>query len=408
MGLFSSSLNKNRVEILCDIGNGSIGVALVSYSLSGEKPTILFNERIFSVSKEQKGLMDILVVMDKNLKTLLTKALSHSASFAVKPVRVSCFYSSPWYISETNVLKIKQSEPIIFSELIIKKALDEAEKGFLSNDVIKNDQLVDEDIRLIERKITRIKLNGYQTHNPIGKKASDLEVSIFLSAVPQNVLFMLEETIDKFWHKIKVEHHSFPIASFSMLRNEFDPQGTCLIVHVAENITDIFLVNDERLLDTFSFPLGNRNIIRSIEDKCGLDYEIASSALSMYSKDEIHLDQVGKIRESIEFAKKDWMAHFQNACSTLTKQICVPSTVYLMSDLKTASFFESIIRNSSFDNHVMFDKELKVYTMEQNIFNKYILYKYSSHKDFFLETEILYVNLISNNKEKIIDNYTLE
>jgi hypothetical protein len=32
----------------------------------------------------------------------------------------------------------------------------------------------------------------------------------------------------------------------------------------------------------------------------------------------------------------------------------------------------------------------------------------TNHKDFFLEIESLYVHLISGNKGKIIDNYTLE
>lgn len=409
MGLFSSSSNKKYTELVCDISNGSVGVALVSHTPGVVAPNIIFNERIFSTLKQKEDIKNTISAFNKDLMVLLNTALRHCVNKGFKPYRVSCFYSSPWFISETNNLKIKQLEPVFFTESIIKKMLEEGERGFLSGEAVNNNFLPSDNLKLIERRITRIKLNGYKTHNPIGKKTSDIELALFLSAVPKEILSSVEETIDRIWHKVKICHHTFPLASFSMLRNEFVNSGNFLVVHISENITDISIISDDMLLDTFSFPLGRRNVVENIENKCNLDYELASSALSMYTKGEINSEHSKRFGDAVDSVKKDWMTHFENACSVLTKETSIPSSIYLIADSKISSFFESTIREFGFVGYAMSDKELKICPVSRDIFSKYLSYAQPSpHKDFFLETEVLYTDLISTKEEKIIDNYILE
>ncbi len=408
MGLFSSTSNKKRIELICDIGNGSLGVALVLFASSEKAPNVIFSERIFLQSETGKGYENITANLGKNLNNLLSNVLKFCVSNKINPSKVSCFFSSPWFISQTHILRVKQPEPIVFSESILSKILKEAENNFLSNKDSRAFKFVSEDIKLIERKITRIKLNGYQTHEPLGKKASTIEVALFLSAVRKETILLIESAINRLWLDVKIQHHTFPLASFSMIRNELNNPGNFLLVHIADDITDLSIVYDEMLLDTFSFPLGKKNIIKNLEEKCNLDYGLASSALSMYAKGEMHHEQLPRFTDAIQSAIKDWITHFENGCDVLTKNIAVPEVVYLIVDERIFPIFESAIKSFNLNRYTVLGNELKVCSIFKDLFEKYITYSNPVQKDFFLETEVLYINLISPKEEKISSNYILE
>lgn len=408
MGLFSSCSNKNHTELICDIGNSSIGIALVEYNQNGKTPNIIFSDRVKSPSKQKRNFSDTVIILKRDLEILLTRTFRYCVSKNIKPSHASCFYSSPWYIAQTHILKISQTEQVLFSESILRKILDEAERNFLSDETIKINSTFDNNLVLIERKITRIKLNGYQTHNPIGKKAGMVEASLFLSAISQETNSLVCELINKVWHKIPIQHHTFPLASFAMIKNEFHTFSNFLIIHVADNVTDISLINDEMLLDTFSFPLGSRNIIENIEKDCSLDYELASSMLSMYEKNELHTDHIQVFNKTIDYTKKDLRDHFENAFSVLTKKAILPNVVYLISAKNTLSLLSNVIKEYGLNTHIQEQRELNVYPVSFDLFNKYVTYSTPAHKDFFVEIEASYINLMSSSLEKIIDNYTLE
>jgi len=408
MGLFSSTSNKKNIELICDIGNRSVGISLVEYVFGVKTPNVIFTDRFYSPYKEVKDIENIISVFSKDLKGLLNNALKHCISLGITPTSVSCFYSSPWYIAQTHILKVKQSEPIVFSKTIMKKILDEGKKSFLSEDIKKEYFFYAKDLRLIENRITQIKLNGYQTNKPFGKKASNVEASVFFGAVPKEIIALVEDVIDHMWHKIKVQHHTFPIASFSLLRNELNITGNFLIVNIADDITDMSFVNDNILLDTISFPLGKRKLIESIENNCNINYELASSALSMYSKKEIYSEQAICIENAIKSSKKDWINHFENSYGILTKKNVLPEIIYLISDDRIAPFFESMLKNLGVGGYTTPDRELRVCLVDKNLFQKYITYSSPIHKDFFLEIEALYLNFISTKDEDIINNYILK
>jgi hypothetical protein len=408
MELFSSTSNKKRIELVCDIGNGSLGIALVLFVSSEKSPNVIFSERIFIQSKKEKNLQNITTDLNQNLNSVLSNVLKFCILNKISPSKVSCFYSSPWYISETHILSMKQTEAVVFSEAILKKILKEGENNFLSNKTSKTHSFALKDLKLIERKITRIKLNGYQTHEPIGKKASTIEVALFLSAVRNDTIGLIEGAINRIWQNINIQHHTFPLASFSMIRNELNTSGNFLLAHIADDITDLSIVYDEMLLDTFSFPLGKKNIIENIEEKCNLDFGIASSALSMYAKGEMHDEHTPRFVGAIESSIEDWVSHFENGCNALTKNYSMPDVIYLIVEEKLSPIFESAINSYNLKRYTMLGSDLKVHSIFKDLFEKYITYSNTIQKDFFLETEVLYINLISPKEIKISANFILE
>ncbi len=407
MGLFSSRVNKEHIELVLDIGNKSAGVALVEYDFGEKPPKILFSERVFSNARREKDLENSLSILIKDLNTLLYRALSYSVSKKIKPTKISCFCSSPWFISETHILKIKQPEPVIFSERILDKMIKGSEQQFLASKD-SNVLSVKEDLELVEKRITSIKLNGYSTHKPYGKKAKEIEMSIFLGAISKEAKSLIEDSIKRVWRGLPIYFHTFPMASFAILKNTSNTYDSFLLVNVLQDITDVSLVHNDVILDTVSFPMGKVNIIERIEKECNLDYELASSAFSMFIKNEIHSEHSEKFNSVLESAKKDWATHFENACNILMKKTVIPPIVYIIASDRALSFFESIINNFGFGGYVSSNKDLKVYPINRSLFDKYISYSSSSHKDFFLEIESLYLNLITPKEEKIIDNYILE
>jgi hypothetical protein len=407
MGLFSSS-NKKYTELICDIGNKSVGIALVEYTFGENTPNIIFSERLYSNSRREKDLENTLSVLTKDLNVLLYNVLSHSVINKIKPDKIYCFYSSPWYVAQTHILKVKQVEPLVFTQQVLNKILEETEHHFLSSKDNKSSSVETSNLVLAEKRVTNVKLNGYSTHNPFGKKAKEIEVSVFLSAILEETGLLVEDSIKRIWKNIPIEHHTFPVASFSILKTVFNTFGSFLLVHIAGDVTDLSLVHDNKILDTVSFPMGKVSIVERIEKECNLDYELALSAFSMYIKDEIHPENTTRLNQAIDQAKKDWTAHFENSCSLLMKNTIIPPSVYIVASEKTLPFFEKVIKNFGFGGYLSADKELKIYPVTKDLFNKHITYSSPGNKDLFLEIETLYINLISSKEEKIKNNYILE
>ena len=395
MGLFSFSSNKKtKTELVCDIGSGSVALGIVE--LGNEiTPKILYTERISLDVNNFKNSAELESSMGRSLSESLIKVLSYVSAQSIKISHISCFYSSPWFLSETRVLKLNQKEPFFFKPDVLKKMLAHEEKNFSKIGPSESSALDFEDSLIIERQVTHIKLNGYETHNPFNKRVTDVEASIFVGAISSNVLTSVEDYLKRIFRGVKITHHTFPLTSFVSIRNLFEKYSSFVILDISGENTDVTIVNENMLLDTMSYPLGKKNIVRHIEQDCGLDYSLASSALSMYVRSEINSKKDSNLSKVISEVEKDWLTHFENTIVELSKKTPVPSVLCILADEDVLPFFENVIKKNQFGSHILSGHSFQVISMNTKDLDGKVIYDSSVHKDLFIGIESLYVNTLS-------------
>lgn len=407
MDLFSRK-SKKRIELICDIGSGSIGVSFVEF-VPNLSPGILYSERISLSPLQTDSSEGMHASLSREFQEVLSNAMQHAATKSIKPESVQCFYSSPWFVAQSHILKLKQGETFLFTESVLKKMIIDSEQHFMSAEEKYIAPLSLKDIQLVERRVTRIKLNGYETHNPFGKKITEAEVSVFLSALSKETINKVEECIKRQWGGLKIEHHTWAAASFAVIRNLYTAYNSFVILKVSSEITDISFIHEGCLIDTMSFPMGKRTIVNRVEKDCGLDHELARSALSLYLKNEVHDEHSEKIGLSVESARKDWLLHIEHVFGEIMKDVPVPPVLYVMADEHMVSFFETSVRKNGFKNYVLSGFEFQVFPVKKEILDSHILYASSVYKDFILDSEALYLNILSGGGGVITTNdYVLE
>ena len=394
MGLFSFYKPEKHTELICNIGSSSVGVAFVEF-VKNSTPNVLFSERVSFSSFRVDSSAGIQSALLKDFQDILLSALNHAVDKGIKPTHISCFYSSPWFVAQAHVLKLKQKEPFVFSEKILKKIIDNGKDKFLFTEGKNENPLSSENTVLVERRITSIKLNGYETHNPFGKEASSAEVSVFHGALSREGLRTVEGCIKRVWRSVPIEHHTAALASFAVIRNLYNVSDSFFILHISSGVTDVSLISKGCLLDTMSFPIGKKTITNRIEEACGLDHELARSALSLYVKGKIHEGHTAKLDTIVESVRKDWFTHLERSFGEMLKNNSIPPILYIVADEDMVSFFESFIQKSGFNSYILSEHTFQVCPIKRDIFDSHVSYISSAYKDLFVDMEALYLDLIS-------------
>lgn len=382
-------------EIIFDIGSGSIAGSIVVHA-KDQSPYVVYTYRA-SISHEPaktlsqftKSMVSTLeLVADMLLKRGIPK-LKQEEGTSCSIEKISCFYSSPWFISQTKILRLSEREPIVFTQSLLDKIIHDEEKHFAEESKDAQSIFHKDQVRLVEKRITRIRLNGYETHEPFGKQASTIEVSLFLSALSKKVVAEVEEALLRTWRGIKISHHSFALAAFAVLRNMFVNQSSFVIVDVSGEMTDVSFVHDGMLLETLSYPMGRRAVIRKLSQELSIDYGLAKSILALHLKGELH-SSVTKIESVLASSKKDWLTHLEHVLATIVHTTPVPPTLYLLTDADVLPFFESTLTIGSMGDYVLGGKNFRVISVKDSMFESVVRYKPSANKDFFLAVEALY------------------
>jgi len=213
---FSSQKQNENLTLLVDIGSASVGAALVLIE-KGKTPLIIASAREDISFQEALVSSKFLIAMnhafDKVLKTLQEKTKTTGV-----PQNVFCTLSSPWFILKTRDLHVSRDEEFEVTE----KNLEE----FINEDIVKlkeelKDTLPPQDVRIIEKKIIHIKLNGYEIKNPYKQKTSRMELSVTIGVSSGKVIQSIEQKINNFFHARTVHFGAFPVAAFSAIRDMF-------------------------------------------------------------------------------------------------------------------------------------------------------------------------------------------
>jgi hypothetical protein len=397
MSFFSvGKKNKKETVLVLDIGSGSVAGSFVEFSRN-KLPKIVYVKRVpiklieslsgVRFKKEMiKSLKEVLHDLSKNGLLYIEKSSKNNLK------RAYCSLASPWFVSEAKTVKIKKEKSFIITEKFISDFIEREESEFENSNLSKYGSNKKYQSEVIERKLVDIKLNGYKTQDPLGKKAKEIDISIFFSMSQENILDSIEEVVSKYLYISEISFHSFTLASFSSIRDMYETVSNFLFLDITAEVTDVSLIKNGNILDTMSYPVGKNSVIRAVSKKLKTTTTEALSSLNLLFSGSLNKTKSDLLTRALEAPKKTWSEGFQKALIALSKGVSVPTTVFFTSDMEISSWFGDIVKSEEFIQFSMTDSPFIVSFINCSSLDAYIDFRGKAEKDTFIAVESIFFN----------------
>lgn len=347
---------KYRNETLCavcDVGSATVSAGLVLFS-PDKKPSILWTTRVpFSVV-EIPNQRHLEAVMFELLENAFSQIVStglpfiHSQGIREKKVeQVFLTLASPWFSAKASSVSVVKDDPFILDEKTIADSVQGEEKKF-EDDAIKGlyEQVRGQDIRMIEREIVRVLLNGYETKNPYNKYAKSAGLSLYMSIIPERILVGAQKLVRDHLHTDKIAFHTFPLSFFTATNNLFPHNEDSLLIDIAGESTDISVVRGGTIEHTSSFPLGKNTLLRSLISDLQITEEIALSYLHLDvvkgAGEELRTQIQGSIMKHMDV----WKENLHSLFAGIQKTGSIPHASFVLCDEESAVPFLECLKST--------------------------------------------------------------
>jgi len=398
--LFSQD-KKGEVVLLYDIGSASVGAALVLLE-ENMKPKILYSTRKNMVFQNELDFGRFTNSMEEIVKEVSLDVqknglphLKFTKLGTLSPKKIYCTLASPWYASQTRIIKSAKEKPFTVTKEKIKLLVDKEVENF-TEFAKSNKQINNEATEIIEKRIMQIKLNGYETSNPFNKKAETLELAIAVSVAQKKILNSITNVVHSVFVAQPIEFNSFSFTAFDSLRDTMIHTESFLFIDVSGEITDVSLIKDNIIRESSSFPMGKNNVIREVTKELNIGEAEAVSMISMYHDGTLQKDKEEKIAQILIGIEQKWISSFQNALLKLSDTFSIPSSVFFTSDQSVGHLFSSLIHKEEFSQFTMTDEMFSVIYVDHIFLKDFVVFSRKVERDPFLILGALFANKMYN------------
>lgn len=387
MGFFSSSKKGGELVALFDIGSSSVAGALV-YLKKNDKPQVIFSCRErFEVGTEFK--FDLF--LNNTLKSLDLVATKISQAKLGSPKKFFCTLSSPWYGSQTRVVRFSKSESFVFNNKLADDLLEKEMSVFKAENAEKYSDFQGRMLP-IELKNMKMLLNGYPTNEPIGQKAQELEMTIFISMSSEEFMTKVQEVVFKHFHRDNIKFSSFAFVAFAVARDFFAKHSNFILVDVGGELTELSMVKQDVLVGSASFPKGINFMVRALAEANNSSLSEARSLINLLRDDHASESVKQSVGPVINKVKNDWLAGFQNALANLSHDISVPSHVFISINDEFADFFSEVIKSEQFSQYTLAESKFQIYFLRAQELRDFAELAKGVDRDSPLILESIYIN----------------
>ncbi len=387
MSIFSfGKKEKEELVLIVDIGSASVGVAIATLSREGTplihmvaREDMVFQEEL-NTSRFRKSLTDALSKVMNQLVPVHMPEIIKKTGLSL-PVRAYVVFSSPWHASETRTVSSAQDTPFRMTEemmeRIVKREIDSFERTGLPAQI-------GGAFSVSEKHVMRVALNGYETKEPFGKEARTLDLGIFLSVIPQPVLDDVKGAIEKSYAISKYSFHSFPFVVFDVVRGFATAPDQFLIIDVGGEVTDVSLVADRVLLETATFPVGKRTILRNLSRALQTTPDEALSLIRLTDEKRLSETHTNRIGNALSDTGGLWVSAFEKTLRGIADHAPIPSALFLSADDDLLPYFGSLVKRESFAQFTMTDEPFSIFLLSSAILHDICRFDRSSPRDPFL------------------------
>lgn len=332
MFLFNSS--REHDLIFC-VGSDRVSGAVAEFRV-GTKPRITHAyESRFPIKDAATGNALLSTAM-----TALHKTAGELTKSGKKQIGVACvILASPWFSSFSQSFCVEKDEEVVVSE----KFLDELADRQVNATVKKNAR---NNLTIIEKAISDIKLNGYRTSVPYLKSAKTVEISVYASSAPMEMQQRIESEIYKVIHPASVVFHTLPFFAWNTVARLLSPNDDFFLIDVGGEISDVLISRRGAISTLASFPVGTNHLVRKIATHFETSPALAESIINLCANGAAETGLKDKTESLITAFGEEWTAGFRNILretETDSGEHFPPQRAYLISHQNFTSIMKKLV-----------------------------------------------------------------
>lgn len=363
MGIFSKNNKDNKLIIMFGIGSGSVGGSIVNFKKDQNgfwSPHIIGQTRTQISMKEELDFDTFFYDMQIAINTTAQKLYDMKKG---APDEIYCTLNSPWYTSETRTIHMEKNTPFLITKKIVDEMIQKELKN-ISEKYSKKYEGVYTKPQLLEGKVLHSSLNGYGIDDPVGKKATSVDLNIFISISPEICIKGIEDSIKRVFHHTKISYGSFISSLFIAARDKYITAQSYLLIDINAEITDVAIVSNGVLSAMMSFPMGKNSVIRSLSSKLNKNEEESRSLFRMHTTEMLTLKEKNKVDDVLQYIHKEWEKLFKDAILSLPRSISLPTSVFLVGDNDTTVWFKEVLESGDYSQDIVTGKKFNVITVD--------------------------------------------
>lgn len=236
---------------------------------------------------------------------------------------------------------------------------------------------------ILEKDVTNVSINGYSIQNPFNKKVKKLDVSFYASFVDKKLTEDIEKIISKNINVSKISFKTYTLNLFNVIRRSFLNANNYVSIDVADNYTNIFVVENNALKYRKCLDVGYKDFIKKISDKCNIEPNIVTSDVKMATSGESNQSCNLEIEKELKEQKNNWINLIVS--EIIDKDgINIPSRVFLTANKSISNIFvKTLTEPENKDKIFRNERETVIINCDNNHFSKYVEYKDNIESDIF-------------------------
>lgn len=387
--MFFGRENKSKKIILFDFRSSSVAASIIAIDEEISLPKILFVRREHYYFSEAPKADEFIMRAHIALKKLIQeinhfKISDPTVENVISEVRI--LYGAPWYTPNFLDIHHEQDKDFIFTKELLSKILKNTDKKLEINP----------ESEIIEKNLSSILINGYETTDPFKKKTKDIKMSFYLSYVATETKVEIERIIKNGLHVENIYNHSHTAVLHSFLKNNFHSANNYVLLDVSGEMTEITIVRNSFFKKHVTIPVGSHIFSRKLAEISGYDLHTAWSHLNIF------IDQKNEplIKRKISNVFEDIKDHYLKLIKesfTQEKVVDIPATIFIIADQEVRSLVKNIFEShDGYAGTLKMSRKPDVISFNKGTFSNLCLYAPGINTDNIISIFSNFVKMYSN------------
>ena len=375
--------------VVFDIGSASIGGLLLQKEKDKIPQIIHSIRKPVDFSKEMTSSRTWQVMRDAFIS--VSEGLKKNTP--IIPSAALCVFSSPWYVSQTRIVRVRREKPFRVTKQFVDKIIKGEKEAFekMWQGTVWKEQNAS---TFFESAVIKTAINGYNVSDPYDKDALSMEMHAYFSMGVDFIEANIKKDILNYIKPHSVHMHTFPFVFFNVLKHIADTKNGLLFVDISGEITDIFYIKNDIVEEVDSFPKGENFFARRLASVLNQDLTEARSTLSQYIKKELGENLSKKVNGILKEAGKEWGNELKTLLDNIAKEKYLPQKLYFCGEASRLEEINSQVLGADFSKFTIFAKPFDVQFLQPNSLKYHFDFKkgFSENKDILLLISSLYAN----------------
>ena len=368
--MFRSRRQRGEVFLVADVGDGSVGVAMLESSdgttrlIAAEQTTIFSEER-----PEEARARSVVAALSESAQALQEK-LGGSVPRSIEKAYV--VVHAPW--ARSNVIRSEH----VFEE---EKKIDASVISSHAKAALQEEEISHE--HSLEAAVVRVELEGYRTSKPEGKRAKKIGVSMLVSECDEGMQRSISEALTRTFSCPPPIFRS-AVRALSAVLSEHDllPED-CVLLCVHSYSTSLLVFRDRSITAVGYVGEGMQTIARRIAPQNPLQETL--SLMRMLARGECETKACEALKVSLAKAEPTIVHAFSKEMEKMTTARRLPNKLLLLAPEECSEWLAHMFSRMEFSLFTHTTLPLQPRVLERNT----LLHSFSLRHASDLDSDLL-------------------